>query len=224
MDGCPGDPDKIDPGLCGCGVSVCWAAVDSGTDETLESVDFPVDDQTGYVSGGSGTLLKTVDGGLSWVALNPNVALDLETVDFPADTTTGYVVGDAGRILPDRRRRPDLERTAFRHRQQPARGLLPRGQWDRLRRGRQRNDPQDHKRWQRVDGADLQYDRAPGVRPFPTNGSIGFIAGRDGTILKTTNGGVNWQIQSTPTVEDLEAVYFPVDNLTGYVVGTTASC
>ena len=99
VDGCPLDPDKVDPGFCGCGIDECWAPMTSGTTAKLESVDFPENDNTGYVVGGAGTILKTIDGGVSWTALNSGVVLDLEAVDYPNDVTTGYVVGDAGRIL-----------------------------------------------------------------------------------------------------------------------------
>ena len=46
----------------------------------------------------------------------------------------------------------------------------------------------------------------------------GYAAGDGGTILKTTDGGANWAIQTTPTTEGLRGLHF-VDQDTGYAVG-----
>jgi len=53
------------------------------------------------------------------------------------------------------------------------------------------------------------------------NNEIGYIAGEgigSGTILKTTNGGLNWIIQNSGTANALYTLYFCNEN-TGYVVG-----
>jgi len=42
--------------------------------------------------------------------------------------------------------------------------------------------------------------------------------GRDGTILKTTNGGTNWTAQTSGTTNVLNSIYF-TDANTGYTVG-----
>lgn len=47
---------------------------------------------------------------------------------------------------------------------------------------------------------------------------IGFAVGRYGTIMKTTDGGTNWQMQDQVTTNELEAVHF-VDSLIGYATG-----
>jgi hypothetical protein len=40
-----------------------------------------------------------------------------------------------------------------------------------------------------------------------------------GKILKTTDGGINWTIQSSGAQRGLGCIHFPVDAQTGYVVG-----
>jgi hypothetical protein len=57
------------------------------------------------------------------------------------------------------------------------------------------------------------------------NNETGYIAGEgavSGTILKTTNGGLNWISQNSGTVNDLFAIYFCNEN-TGYVVGESGT-
>ena len=46
----------------------------------------------------------------------------------------------------------------------------------------------------------------------------GYCVGQGGTIIKTTNGGTNWALQSSGTTETLNGVFF-VDAMTGYAVG-----
>jgi hypothetical protein len=53
---------------------------------------------------------------------------------------------------------------------------------------------------------------------FFTNISIGYIAGDSGTVLKTTNGGLNWIMQATETFEHLNAIFF-ADSATGWAAG-----
>lgn len=49
--------------------------------------------------------------------------------------------------------------------------------------------------------------------------NTGFVAGNNGTLLKTTNGGLNWLPQQTGTNNSFYAMSFPSAN-TGYIVGT----
>ncbi len=48
--------------------------------------------------------------------------------------------------------------------------------------------------------------------------NTGWTVGQDGTILKTTNGGVSWISQSKPTSPSLYSVHF-IDQNTGWSVG-----
>lgn len=52
---------------------------------------------------------------------------------------------------------------------------------------------------------------------FPTS-SIGYLVGRNGRILKTTNGGNSWSLQTTNTTADLYEIHF-ISADTGFVVG-----
>lgn len=54
--------------------------------------------------------------------------------------------------------------------------------------------------------------------PISSASLTGFAVGMGGTILKTTNAGVNWQPQNSGTTQTLRGVYF-TDLVNGYVVG-----
>jgi len=50
------------------------------------------------------------------------------------------------------------------------------------------------------------------------NSTTGYSVGNFGTIIKTTNAGVNWQVISIPTKLNLNSLFFS-NNFTGYVCG-----
>ena len=50
--------------------------------------------------------------------------------------------------------------------------------------------------------------------------STGWVAGKNGKILHTTNGGLLWQTQDVPTAVDLESIFF-ADATQGWAVGDT---
>lgn len=53
--------------------------------------------------------------------------------------------------------------------------------------------------------------------------NTGFIAGKFGTLLKTTNGGDVWEKLDYSAKDSLESLVF-VDANTGFVVGISTSC
>ena len=57
-----------------------------------------LDDQTGWIVGDTGTILKTTNGGTSWDPLPSGVSSHLRGVFF-LDADQGYACGDAGTIL-----------------------------------------------------------------------------------------------------------------------------
>lgn len=77
--------------------SYAWESQFSGTNQHLFGV-FACADDTVYAVGYSGTILKTVDGGMSWNSLNSGVLENLYDVHFTS-ADTGYVIGDNGVAL-----------------------------------------------------------------------------------------------------------------------------
>jgi len=74
-----------------------WTAVASGVNSHLLSVHFP-DENTGYVVGTNGTILKTTDGGTNWGAPLPSQTSDAFYSVFFTDVLNGFAVGDNGLI------------------------------------------------------------------------------------------------------------------------------
>jgi photosystem II stability/assembly factor-like uncharacterized protein len=52
---------------------------------------------------------------------------------------------------------------------------------------------------------------------FFLNENVGWAAGYNGTILKTTDGGVNWNSQSLITADDIHSIFF-IDSSNGWLV------
>lgn len=77
-------------------VSAQWMTLTSGTTKDLNEVFFPVQD-TGYVVGAQGTMLKTTNGGINWIALNTGFSKSLNELYF-ISTKIGWVVGDSGMV------------------------------------------------------------------------------------------------------------------------------
>lgn len=55
-----------------------------------------------------------------------------------------------------------------------------------------------------------------------TNPQVGYVAGSDGTLLKTTDGGTNWTVLTSSTTDTLRSVYF-TDDTTGYACGANGT-
>ncbi|MDO8879599.1 MAG: cell wall-binding repeat-containing protein [Coriobacteriia bacterium] len=85
------DPAPLDVRAAG------WSLQDSGVSVPLGSVYF-IDESTGWMTGGNGTLRKTTNGGESWSARNTGTSVALSGVFF-LDANTGWIVGDGGTIL-----------------------------------------------------------------------------------------------------------------------------
>ena len=74
-----------------------WIQQSSQTTETLLGVSFG-SNNTGYVCGTSGKLLKTTNGGLNWSALVSGTIGFLRDISF-IDDNTGITAGESGIIL-----------------------------------------------------------------------------------------------------------------------------
>ncbi len=72
----------------------------------LYSVYF-TDEDTGYVAGVGGTIIKTTDAGESWTILSSGTTNSLYSIYF-TDANTGYAVGVGGTILKNRDNLPYL--------------------------------------------------------------------------------------------------------------------
>jgi photosystem II stability/assembly factor-like uncharacterized protein len=74
-----------------------WFTLSSGTSSNLKSVFFH-NSLTGYVSGSSGMMLKTSNGGVNWNTLQTGITDDINSVYF-VNFTTGYASANTGKII-----------------------------------------------------------------------------------------------------------------------------
>lgn len=169
-----------------------WQAVASPTTKGISGICF-TDALTGYMCGGGGTILKSIDGGLSWANLTSGTTADLTGVWFTS-ATTGWVVGVGGLI----RKTSDggsswqtvtspvttkLTEIAFTSSTQ---GIITGLSGVILR-------TTDGATWQRI-GLPVT-DDLYGI--FFLDQSTGWACGDGGAIIKTANGGASWSDQST---------------------------
>jgi photosystem II stability/assembly factor-like uncharacterized protein len=152
-----------------------YATVDTGvtwkrqvlpTDTTAyEALEF-VDATTGYAVGGAGMIAKTIDGGLTWTPQVSGTTERLHGVCF-VDATHGWAVGEMGTILVTQDGGADWAPQVS--------GWVP--------------DPE-------VENGNMVINDVEFVSA--TEGwavvQVGWSPGQKGTLLHTTDGGVNWQM------------------------------
>ena len=72
-----------------------WTTQESGTTQDLNAI-LTLDGALGFSAGKAGTILRTVNGGVSWETLSTGIAtIEYNDVFFPV-STEGYVLGTAG--------------------------------------------------------------------------------------------------------------------------------
>lgn len=75
-----------------------WTASSSGVDVTLRSVAF-ASPAMGLAVGDGGTMLRSLDGGLTWMPISSGTTEALRAVDFADNGEDAWITGDAGTLL-----------------------------------------------------------------------------------------------------------------------------
>jgi len=183
---------------------------------SLSDVHFP-DQNTGYIVGQQGTILKTTDGGITWEFLPSGTLRRLEMVWF-TDAETGYVTSDSGFIM----KTTDGGET-----------------WMELQSGttEEFNDiyffneslgfiaGMNGQLLRTTDGGETWlrafidiYSDVYSVHFV--NENVGYAAASMRTVYKTTNGGDTWTSTSGDPYLNLRSIFFLNQNL-GYVAGAS---
>jgi photosystem II stability/assembly factor-like uncharacterized protein len=188
----------------------------------LRSICFPVDAESGYVSGGDpgvAIILKTTNGGRNWTEQTTSDTQPISSIHFPVSIRVGYAVDWQGGIL----KTTDGGTNWFFQTSNTNASLscvqFPSDEMIGFAVGSSGTILKT------TNGGDTWVRQTSGVFDyissvsFPAGNVIGYVVGANGKIFKTTNGGQDWVPQNSGSNEFLSAVLFPIDALTGYAVG-----
>ena len=201
-----------------------WTAQNSGTNTDLWGVSF-VDPVNGWVSGASGIILHTSDGGTTWSAQTSGVSTPiLRTINF-YDINNGWTIGDNGTIL---------------HTSNGGTTWSPQTSGVSVTL-RQTSFVSTTLGWACGASGTILHTTDGGTTWTPqTSGttiglmSIHFVDANNGwavgssggtaqgIILHTSDGGANWAPQTAPNNSNLNACYFQDAN-TGWAAGNTGA-
>jgi photosystem II stability/assembly factor-like uncharacterized protein len=194
-----------------------WTSQAYGNPITLGNISslFFTNSDTGYAIGT--TLLRTTDGGVSWTDMNNTSG----NFVFFTDTNTGYVVGDYGKI----QKTTDGGATwALQHTDSTyyltsvfftdsITGYAVGGDYGLSGIILKTTDAGAN--WIKLNSGDIPH--LGSVYFQDTN--TGYAVGKNGTILKSSDGGTEWHyLSSSITSKSLSSTFF-LDANTGYAVG-----
>lgn len=207
------------------GDSIILKTVNGGISWTSQSLSYPmkcvffINSHVGYIAAYSGTVIKTTNSGENWTA---SIALDPAanyTSIFFSDINTGYIVGLSGRYLKTTDagigwvQKPILYSKNFYCVQFPNKktGYIT-GGWVTSMILKSVDEGETFT---------FLVDEFTGVRLFSSSfidTNNGIAVGRQGYIVRTTDGGTNWKQETSGTNNILFGVQY-LDNNTAYAVG-----
>jgi len=170
---------------------------------------------TAIAVGGSGTVLKTNDGGINWDSQPVGATYHLNSLYF-IDDNTGWVVGFYGIILKttDGGDNWNSQTSGTTETLWSVYFTDNNTGWSVGTVGTILNTINGGMSWNsQTSGTTSSLESV-----YFTDNYTGWSVGTAGTILKTTNGGTNWNSQTSGTTWGLYSVYF-VNNNTGWAVG-----
>ena len=191
-----------------------WTQLSSATSNDLRGVYFE-NGQSGWITGYTGKIYYTNNGGASWTNQSTGTA-NLYEITF-VDDTTGWIVGGSGRILKTTNRG-----TNWSTQTSGTSGIIfgvdfatPNKGWVCGQNGYLRYTTNAGTNWASQTSGTAQ---ALYMVSAPDSLNV-WVAGMGGTILATNDGGTNWTAKSSPSPSgSFYEVYF-LDALKGWVTG-----
>ena len=201
-----------------------WYEQNSGGNRELTDVHF-VDHYNGWISGWTGTMLHTTDGGATWIPQNIPPSNAYYSVFF-TDLLNGWATAYAGKIVhtTDGGQTWTEQTAPITTEYYESYFINSNVGW--LAGGDVGGFPSyiSHRviLFTSNGGATWteQYGEAyesPLKSIYFVDQHYGYATGEFGIIMKTTNGGVNWTLQEIPSFH-FRNIFF-IDNLTGWVTG-----
>jgi len=193
-----------------------WTPKVTGTSNDIQDLHF-LNDNTGYVVGQTGTILKTTNGGDNWITQTSGTASTLNSVRF-FDLLTGYAAGTSGVIIKTTNggstwvtQTSGTTQHLFGMSLTNVSTVFITKNFTSLSSFLKTDNGGAN--WLAV------YTGSSSATNdiFFINSSTGYMTGLDVGLTKTVNGGVNWTTQSVPGF--MVTVFFPSVS-TGYVTGS----
>ena len=204
-----------------------WHTQNSGTNKFLTGIYF-TDENTGWITGWTGTILHTTDGGLNWIdqgAPPVNAYYDIYFVD----DQTGWAVGYGGRVVhtTDGGANWNIQATPTQYSISDLHFVNSTTGWAVGGKARTFTDPireilftdDGGNSWTRQL---FESGKEPLSSVFFIDETNGFAVGEFSAILHTGDGGSTWQEQMYGTGYHFNDVYF-INPDTGWVVGEDLS-
>lgn len=189
--------------------------IDSGSNTQFTSVYFTSED-TGFVVGTNGALLKTTNGGAAWTVVQ-NITYNNSHSVYFINSKTGFVVGDYGVIV----KTIDGGLNWTTSQASGSSYNLNEVFFTDANTGYAVGT--SGKIIKTIDGGLNWTSQSSGTSAnlnsvYFSDASNGFAVGNNGVIVKTNNGGTSWSVQTISSVAFINSVYFTGPN-TGYAVG-----
>ena len=190
-----------------------------------------VNKENGWVVGDKGTVIRTCNGGMNWTFQESNVKSKLNRIYF-ADTETGWIVGDRGVILhtADGGMTWHIQHTGLTENFYELHFIDKKTGWIVGDNNTILHTCNGGKTWKSgkkittqiidiINACTIGSTIKDSLRSiyFPSS-SKGWIAGDNGTILHTSDGGKNWEKQTSGTSYNLNSICF-IDENNGWAAG-----
>ena len=171
-----------------------WNSVRREVGETLRSITFSTDGQTGWIVG-IGTVVRSIDGGETWISSPNNVLGSIESGAFAADGRTGLAAGRFGTVLKSI---DGGETWKFR----VSTGFRSLTFTNSGRTGWAAGPPGVIVRFSGEGKTQVVRDSGSVARiesiVFTADGQTGWGVGENGTVVRSTDGGNSWEISFGP--------------------------
>lgn len=196
---------------------VTWILNSTSLNYSVKSVFF-LNQSTGYAAGGSGTISKTTNSGTSWSAFHSEPNSMFMSLYF-LNTSTGFAAGLVGKYLKTTdggiswfTKPTDASKNYYTVQFLNENTGYITGGWVASTVMKSVNAGNT---WTNL------FSNAEGVRLYSgsfINTEEGYVCGRYGTILRTTNGGLNWSNETSGTSVFLYGIQY-LNEQAAYAVG-----
>ena len=172
-----------------------------------------IDSNIGFMYGSGGKILKTSDSGITWNIHGEGLFGSFNAIHFPSENT-GYVVGDFGFIAKTNNGGKNWNKI-----NSPDNGQVSNVWFTSESTGF--ITVSGYRIYKTVDGGNswsLKLTQNGSNKLFFLDENIGWTVGYQGVVMKTSNAGENWVVQTFPNTTFLKDIYFTDPN-NGWIVG-----